>query len=97
MTDRPHRQSGPPITIGDYLVRVIDDEVHSDVLSKATRTNPALVVGYQSGTTAREIIVRKDRVDMIAGQDNRHIPADVLATVLKLAGWKVKRPGEPGV
>ena len=104
MTDRPPKQSGRHVDVGNYHVKVIDDE-DPNILSRATRRTKSTVIVSDAGLAATDVIVRGDVLILLSGtielgpsrDTSAHISTDVLAAVLKLAGWKVKRPGEPGV
>ena len=74
------RQVGPPVVIDGYLVRVTDHEPDC-VLAQAT------AVGSARGRLT-PIVGRLDGIEV----DGRHVPATVLAALLKLCGWKVERP-----
>jgi len=104
MTGKPPRQSGRHVDVENYHVKVIDDE-DPNILSRATRRTKATTILSDAGLSATDVIVRGDVLILLSGtielgprhDHSTHISTDVLATVLKLAGWKVKRPGEPGV
>ena len=85
-----HRQIGPPVTINGYLVQAVDGEA---TLSRATMRGAtsvkcpeppaAEVLGHPEGITVRPTL---------AFEEDTFIPNDVLAAVLKIAGWKVTPP-----
>ena len=105
MTDKPPKQSGRHIDVENYHIKVIDDPGDANILSRATRRTRATVIVPDAGLSATDVIVRGDVLILHSGtiefgssrDTSAHISTDVLAAALKLAGWKVKRPGEPGV
>ena len=97
----PPKQSGVHVDVGNYRVVVIDDK-DPNILSRATRRTKATMIVQDAGLAATDVIVRGDVLILLSGtielgpsnDTSAHIPADVLATVLRFAGWKIKRPGE---
>lgn len=100
----PPKQSGVHADVGNYRVVVIDDDDKPDILSRAVQRTKAAVMSSRSGMSAKGLVVKKDCIvlssDLLGAapgsgrSESRYIPADVLATALRFAGWKVKRPGE---
>lgn len=96
-SERPrqrHRQVGPPVMVEGYRVRVVSDSERPDVLAKATiddRPGGGLVF---YGTPRVPSLAATSRGLRVEGEHFpvHVIPNDVLAAILKVAGWKASPP-----
>lgn len=97
------KQIGPPITIGGYLVRAVSSALQGvlsvpfcdyDIRSRATRKPGAPFDTPSSVTLPHEVMADGERLWIKHHTAVYTIPNEVLAAVLKVAGWQVTPPDE---
>lgn len=87
-SETAHRQVGPPVMVNGYRVRVLDDPEHASYLAKATHESHR---DAHYGTPRIDTIIVTGNGVLLEGEGmtRRFVPADALAAVLKVGGWKV--------
>lgn len=87
-----HEQKGPPVRIGAYQVRVIEDDVDHP---HAILAEAILVDNFVNKDWPMRIHVTPSELSInasnVATDSLVEIPNDVLTAVLKVGGWEARR------
>ena len=79
-----HKQVGPPVRIGDYMISVVDG--HDSVLARAVNVNEHDILPKGAIVTRSGLTIEPFQ------PGNTTLPNDVLEALLKVGGWKAECP-----